>query len=168
MFVPSDCATLYSHQQWVEAIIAVFSDIVCSGMLAVLMTARYLWYLFLGFYLLWQMMETFFFICLFAIWTFATGEVSVQIFCPHFNCVWCLLILEFYEIFVSFGYWSFIRYVFCKCFFFLVCNLFLCVLSFFFFVSFSLKGVVTMFSFTNHALDVLMEKPPSQSRPSKF
>lgn len=74
----------------------------------------------------------FFFICLFAIWTLTTGEVSVQISCPHFNCVWCLLILEFYEIFVSLGYWSFIRYVFCKYFFFLVCNLFLCVLSFIF------------------------------------
>lgn len=47
---PSDCATLNSHQQWGEAAtIATFTDIVCSGMLALLMTAQYL---FFGFYLL--------------------------------------------------------------------------------------------------------------------
>lgn len=127
---PSGCATLNSHQQWGEAAtIATFTDIVCSGMLALLMTAQYL---FFGFYLLITYDGNIFFIYLFAIWTFAIGEVSVQISCPHFNCVWCLLILKFYGIFVSLGYWSFIRYVFCKYFFFLVCNLFLCVPSFIF------------------------------------
>lgn len=71
-------------------------------------------------------------ICLLPIWLLLFGEVSLQISYPYFSCVCCLLTLEFYEIFVCLGYWTRIRYVFCK-YFFLLCNLFLCSLSFTFF-----------------------------------
>lgn len=42
------------------------------------------------------------------------GQVSVQIFSPLFNWVVCFLIVEFLEVFVYFGYQSFVRYVFGK------------------------------------------------------
>lgn len=107
-FLPKGPCCSAFRRQWEEAATtAIFPDIVCAGMLAVLMSGRYQ---FFGFHLPVTHDGNIFHL-LFAIWTFTTGEVSVQISCPHFNCVWCLLILEFYEIFVSLGGWSFIRCV---------------------------------------------------------